>query len=162
MTTYFDLATDTGGEDEDWYGGRIVYCDGTRCLSCLDLLDQRLIRLEQMTETELETERRLYGLKGNLLRRHGSRCRLGQRCCCLNGSHRVHGARHRHPAAGPATDIPCRHPTGDCSERSSRAPDARIVQGGWASGIPNILLTQLDRKNSRRQRERRLEGLAAQ
>jgi molybdopterin/thiamine biosynthesis adenylyltransferase len=64
---YFDLATDTGGEDEDWYGGRIVCCNGTRCLSCLDLLDQRLIRLEQMTETELETERRLYGLKGNLL-----------------------------------------------------------------------------------------------
>ena len=67
MITYFDLATDTGGEDEDWYGGRIVYCDGTRCLSCLDLLDQRLIRLEQMTEDELETERRLYGLKGDLL-----------------------------------------------------------------------------------------------
>jgi molybdopterin/thiamine biosynthesis adenylyltransferase len=67
MTTYFDLATDTGGEDEDWYGGRIVYCDGTQCLSCLDLLDQRLIRLEQMTEAELEVERRLYGLKGDLL-----------------------------------------------------------------------------------------------
>ena len=65
--TYFDLATDTGGEDEDWYGGRVVYCDGTRCLSCLDLLDQRLIRIEQMTETELETERRLYGVKGDLL-----------------------------------------------------------------------------------------------
>jgi molybdopterin/thiamine biosynthesis adenylyltransferase len=29
--TYFDLATDTGGEDEDWYGGRVVYCDGARC-----------------------------------------------------------------------------------------------------------------------------------
>jgi molybdopterin/thiamine biosynthesis adenylyltransferase len=67
MITYFDLATDTGGEEEDWYGGRIVYCDGTRCLSCLDLLDQPLIRLEQMTETELENERRLYGLKGDLL-----------------------------------------------------------------------------------------------
>lgn len=65
--TYFDLATDTGGEDEDWYGGRVVYCDGTRCLSCLDLLDQRLIRIEQMTDTELENERRLYGLKGGLL-----------------------------------------------------------------------------------------------
>lgn len=65
--TYFDLATDTGGEDEDWYGGRVVYCDGTRCLSCLDLLDQRQIRIEQMTDAELENERRLYGLKGNLL-----------------------------------------------------------------------------------------------
>jgi hypothetical protein len=65
--TYFDLATDTGGEDEDWYGGRVVYCDGTRCLSCLGLLDQRLIRIEQLTEAELENERRLYGLKGDLL-----------------------------------------------------------------------------------------------
>jgi molybdopterin-synthase adenylyltransferase len=64
---YFDLATDTGGEDEDWYGGRVVYCDGTRCLSCLDLLDQRLMRIEQMSQAELETERRLYGLKGDLL-----------------------------------------------------------------------------------------------
>ncbi|MCH7584533.1 MAG: ThiF family adenylyltransferase [Acidobacteria bacterium] len=66
-TAYFDLATDTGGEDENWFGGRVVYCDGTRCLSCLDLLDQRSIRLEQMTEPELENERRLYGLGGNLL-----------------------------------------------------------------------------------------------
>jgi molybdopterin/thiamine biosynthesis adenylyltransferase len=63
---YFDLATDTGGEEEDWYGGRIVYCDGARCLSCLDLLDQREIRLEQMTAIELENERRLYGLSGDL------------------------------------------------------------------------------------------------
>jgi hypothetical protein len=65
--TYFDLATDTGGEDDDWYGGRVVYSHGTGCLSCLGLLDQRLIRLEQMTEAELETERRLYGLSGELL-----------------------------------------------------------------------------------------------
>jgi hypothetical protein len=69
--TYFDLATDTGGEDEDWYGGRVVYCDGSRCLSCLDLLDQRLIRLEQMTKAELENERRIYGLSGDLLGRTG-------------------------------------------------------------------------------------------
>jgi molybdopterin-synthase adenylyltransferase len=33
----------------------------------LDLLDQRLIRLEQMTDAELENERRLYGLSGDLL-----------------------------------------------------------------------------------------------
>ena len=66
--TYFDLATDTGGEDEDWYGGRVENIrDGTRCLSCLDLLDQRLIRIEQMTDAEVENERRLYGLKGDLL-----------------------------------------------------------------------------------------------
>lgn len=66
-TIYFDLATDTGGDDEQWFGGRVVYCDGARCLLCLDLLDQRLIRLEQMTGAELEIERRLYGLSGDVL-----------------------------------------------------------------------------------------------
>lgn len=60
---YFDLATDTGGEDEDWYGGRVVFCDGSRCLSCLGLLDQRAIRMEQMTEEEHAIEVRTYGLK---------------------------------------------------------------------------------------------------
>lgn len=66
-TTYFDLATDTGGKEDDWYGGRVVYCNGARCLSCLNLLDQRLIRLEQMTEAELEIQRQLYGLSGDIL-----------------------------------------------------------------------------------------------
>ena len=65
--TYIDLATDTGGETEDWYGGRVVVCDGSRCLSCLDLLDQRQIRLEQMTDEEREIERRIYGLSVDAL-----------------------------------------------------------------------------------------------
>jgi molybdopterin-synthase adenylyltransferase len=63
---YIDLATDTRGEQEAWYGGRVVYSAGAGCLSCLDLLDQRSIRLEQMSRTEVEDERRLYGLRGDL------------------------------------------------------------------------------------------------
>lgn len=59
---YFDLATDTGGEDDDWYGGRVLCCTGSGCLLCLDLLDQRQIRLEQMTDAEHANEQRLYGL----------------------------------------------------------------------------------------------------
>ncbi|MDQ4143151.1 MAG: ThiF family adenylyltransferase [Actinomycetota bacterium] len=64
---YFDLATDTGGAEEDWYGGRVVSCIGDSCLSCLDLLDQRQIRLEQMTDEERQAEERLYGLEGRVL-----------------------------------------------------------------------------------------------
>ena len=38
---YFDLATDTVGERKEIYGGRVIFCDGSRCLVCLpDLLDQ--------------------------------------------------------------------------------------------------------------------------
>lgn len=61
-TDYIDVATDTGGEADDWFGGRIVVCAGRGCLSCLDLLDQRLIRLEQMTDDEARAERQIYGL----------------------------------------------------------------------------------------------------
>jgi hypothetical protein len=68
---YFDLATDTGGERGDWYGGRVVCCVGNGCLSCLDLIDQRLVRLEQMGEAELAAERRLYGLSGDILGQTG-------------------------------------------------------------------------------------------
>lgn len=68
---YFDLATDTGGEDDDWYGGRVLSCTGSGCLLCLDLLDQRQIRLEQMTDSERENEHRLYGLNGAMLGQTG-------------------------------------------------------------------------------------------
>ena len=92
--TYFDLATDTGGEDEDWYGGQRHLLRRHPLPPCLDLLDQRLIRIEQMTDTEVDNERRLYGLKGRPPRRHRSRRRLRQRRGRLSGSHRVHGACH--------------------------------------------------------------------
>jgi len=64
---YFDLATDTGGKDEGWYGGRVVSFTGVGCLSCLDLLDQNLMRYEQMSEADRAASRRLYGLESEFL-----------------------------------------------------------------------------------------------
>jgi molybdopterin/thiamine biosynthesis adenylyltransferase len=38
----FDLASDTGGEEDDiWYGGRVVFANGAGCLVCRNLLDQQ-------------------------------------------------------------------------------------------------------------------------
>jgi molybdopterin/thiamine biosynthesis adenylyltransferase len=60
---YFDLASDTGGEeDELWYGGRVVFCDGTRCLVCLQLLDQEQIARDSMTPEQRATDTRIYGV----------------------------------------------------------------------------------------------------
>ena len=60
---YFDLASDTGGEEDDlWYGGRVVFCDGTRCLVCLQLLDQEQMAHDSMTPEQRETDARIYGV----------------------------------------------------------------------------------------------------
>jgi molybdopterin/thiamine biosynthesis adenylyltransferase len=44
---YFDLASDTGGGEERWYGGRVVFCNGNGCLVCLNLLDQEQMALDR-------------------------------------------------------------------------------------------------------------------
>jgi len=60
-TPYVDLATDVGGEG--WYGGRVVVCDGTRCLFCLpDLLDQEQIRQDTMSPQQRAADDRIYGV----------------------------------------------------------------------------------------------------
>jgi molybdopterin/thiamine biosynthesis adenylyltransferase len=65
---YWDLASDTGGEqDELWYGGRIVFASGSGCCVCLDVLDQRELRLEQMTRGEREAAELLYGVRSDVL-----------------------------------------------------------------------------------------------
>jgi molybdopterin/thiamine biosynthesis adenylyltransferase len=59
----FDLASDVGGEDgELWYGGRVVLCDGTRCVSCLGLLDQNEITRDSMAPDQREVHDRIYGI----------------------------------------------------------------------------------------------------
>lgn len=61
---YFDLASDTG-IDEDGvpaYGGRIVFSDGTRCLHCLDLLDQEEIRRSNLPEEARKAHDEIYGI----------------------------------------------------------------------------------------------------
>lgn len=65
---YFDLASDTGGKDGDaWYGGRVVFCDGTRCLSCLDLLDQEQIARDSMSPEQRAADARIYGIDRDTL-----------------------------------------------------------------------------------------------
>jgi molybdopterin/thiamine biosynthesis adenylyltransferase len=67
---YFDLATDTdGGEGEAVvYGGRVVFCDGSRCLVCLpDVLDQAQVALDRMNPEMRDADRRIYGVDRDAL-----------------------------------------------------------------------------------------------
>lgn len=66
---YFDLATDTAGEGEDLvYGGRFVFCDGSRCLVCLpEVLNQDEIGRDRMSPEQREAARRIYGVDRDAL-----------------------------------------------------------------------------------------------
>ena len=66
-----DLATDVGGSEALWYGGRVVFCNGSGCLVCLDLLDQEAISLDRMSPDEREGDRRIYGIDRRHLDRAG-------------------------------------------------------------------------------------------
>lgn len=57
---YFDLASDTGGGDEPWYGGRVVFSNGNGCLVCWKLLEQQQIAVDRMSVNEREMDRRIY------------------------------------------------------------------------------------------------------
>jgi molybdopterin-synthase adenylyltransferase len=61
---YFDLASDTNTEDKDpWYGGRVVFCNGSGCLLCLGLLDQEEMRREAVTPDQAAADDRIYGVE---------------------------------------------------------------------------------------------------
>lgn len=66
---YIDAATDVEGEGDDLvYGGRVIYCDGTRCLVCLpDVLDQESIREDRLSPELLDAHRRIYGIAADVL-----------------------------------------------------------------------------------------------
>lgn len=68
---YFDLASDTGGGDAPWYGGRVVFCNGNGCLLCLKLLDQEQIALDKMSPDDRAADRRIYGVRRGALGHHG-------------------------------------------------------------------------------------------
>ena len=69
---YFDLASDTGGEGADaWFGGRVVFCDGTRCLSCLDLLDQEQMARDSMSPEQREADDEIYGIDRKMFDQSG-------------------------------------------------------------------------------------------
>ena len=61
---YFDLASDTGGDETElWFGGRVVLCDGTQCLSCLDLLDQEQMTRDSMSPEQRAADDEIYGVE---------------------------------------------------------------------------------------------------
>lgn len=66
---YFDLATDTAGKSAELvYGGRIVFCDGTRCLVCLpELLNQQEIGRDRLSPEQREADARIYGVDRDAL-----------------------------------------------------------------------------------------------
>ena len=59
---YFDLATDFGGGNDAWWGGRVVLSDETQCLVCLGLLDLGSLALAAMTAEQQEADKRIYGI----------------------------------------------------------------------------------------------------
>jgi molybdopterin-synthase adenylyltransferase len=69
---YFDLATDTAGDDHEIYGGRVVLADGTQCVVCLpEVLDQHAISLDRLDPNLLEAHDRIYGVDGAAFDRTG-------------------------------------------------------------------------------------------
>ncbi len=78
---YIDAATDVvdveGGLS---YGGRVIVAhDGTGCLACLDILDLRELRREQMTPEQRAEHDRIYGID------HGDLEGSGPSVVTLNG-----------------------------------------------------------------------------
>jgi len=68
----FDLASDVGGEnDELWYGGRVLFCDGTRCVACLGLLDQPEMARDSMSPDQREAHDHIYGIARTALENTG-------------------------------------------------------------------------------------------
>jgi molybdopterin-synthase adenylyltransferase len=68
---YFDLASDAGGGEDLWYGGRVVFCNGNRCLVCLRLLNQEQMALDRMGANEREADLHLYGVDRSALNQAG-------------------------------------------------------------------------------------------
>jgi molybdopterin/thiamine biosynthesis adenylyltransferase len=69
---YFDLATDTVGQWNEIYGGRVIFCDGSRCLVCLpDVLDQDQVALDGLGDGQRPADQRIYGVDRGALRRTG-------------------------------------------------------------------------------------------
>lgn len=60
---YMDIATDTGGEGETWFGGRILFsAHGDFCLRCMDLLDKKEVERALSTEEQRRDWDRIYGV----------------------------------------------------------------------------------------------------
>jgi molybdopterin/thiamine biosynthesis adenylyltransferase len=61
---YIDAASDIINDDGLVYGGRVIVAhDGSGCLACLDALDLRELRREQMTRQQRVEDDRIYGVE---------------------------------------------------------------------------------------------------
>ncbi len=100
---YFDLATDTESGPEPTLGGRIAFCNGTGCLSCLQLLDQNEMARDSMNPEHKAARDRTYGIPMDALDQ------TGPAVVSVNGavacSHRVHGIRDRHHDPGLGLEL---------------------------------------------------------
>lgn len=68
---YFDLASDID-PDHNEYGGRVVLCDGSRCLVCLpEMLNQTTIAVDGMNADQQDAHARIYGVRPEALRQTG-------------------------------------------------------------------------------------------
>jgi molybdopterin-synthase adenylyltransferase len=63
---YVDLASDVA-EDASWYGGRVIFMRGDRCLHCLGELDQEMIARAEMSEEVRAAADRIYGVDRSAL-----------------------------------------------------------------------------------------------
>lgn len=69
---YFDLATDTVGDNHEIYGGRVILADGTQCLVCLpEILDQRSIATDRLDHNLRDAQDRIYGVDRSALGQSG-------------------------------------------------------------------------------------------
>lgn len=68
----FDLASDTGGDEAElWYGGRVVFANGSGCLVCYGVLDQQEIARDSMSPDHREAHDRMYGVERGALGKTG-------------------------------------------------------------------------------------------
>ena len=104
---YFDLASDTDGEEADQrYGGRLVLCDGSRCLVCLKALDQAEMNRDAMNPEQRAAHDRIYGVRRDALEGTGPMVVSVNGARRLTRRHRVHLPGHWVATSDRPTHLP--------------------------------------------------------
>lgn len=68
---YLDVATDTGGVGEKWFGGRILYSAGELCVRCSGVLNEAQVDWMLSTEDQRRDRERIYGVPREALGESG-------------------------------------------------------------------------------------------